>query len=288
MAEKPTMPPNSVFEASVLKLCQLNELASFLNPWIITPPASPMAAGFHPSTTVILYAIMEQGLTFAFYHMAIQPWIILLWAGPFHLYYSGLTIDLLQAHCHTQSRSLFNAADSKDEKSRPKGQDPFSGFWLLQPLLTAALNNGTLVLFAQTLQSPSRLEQHPNVRILEMFSIVLFLGCRFADLDIWRRTRRGGSWNEWRSLLVPLYCQVILLSVRASLRWVVGFSPLLGIQMMSYVEAEENFGLQRYQWIKEMNLPKLPPWVLWASPVLVFVLTLSGRLLLNRSLKGNL
>ena len=280
------MPPNGIFEASVVKVCQLNELTGFLNPWIITPLASRMPGDLHPYATVLLYAILEQGVTFAIYHLAIQPWTILLWAGPFHLYLSWFIMDVFQTIRHKEQRSLSTTVSAEDQFPPPsKAQNISLAFLLLSPFLTAALNNGTLVLFAQTLQAPSRLQQHPNVRILEVLSIVLFLGCRFADLDVWRRSGREGFSGEWRSFLVPLYCQATLFGVRALLRWIFGVSPLLGIQMMGPVEAEEHFGLQRYQWIKEVNLPKPPAWVLWVGPGLVFVTTLSSRLFLDRALK---
>lgn len=144
---------------------------------------------------------------------------------------------------------------------------------LLQPLLTAVIINATLILFALSLYAPSLRQQKYIIQILAPFAIVIFLGCRFADYEIYKRTRRApflgpflGDYGRKR-LIGALLCLAVLFAVKAYIRATIGLDPFIAFRMPNVIEAEQKFGPERYRWI-EKAVPNLGPWI---SLMLVFV-----------------
>ncbi|KAK0130312.1 hypothetical protein ONS96_000833 [Cadophora gregata f. sp. sojae] len=278
------MSAHTLLKASVRKICQLNELTSLLNPWIITPfnPHLAIASDFHPLTTILIYSLLEQISLLGINYVALEPWTVLLWTATTHLGVSLMCLDMFAALRH---RELQNTREEKSDSqgSKPRPPKSSSAFWLLPPVLTAALNNATFILYNQTSQAPSRLKQHSNILILSTFATLCFLGCRFADWQIWHRTRRG---LDTTTYLTSLLYQLLLLLARVLMRWTAGFQPLISLKTLDEVEAEERFGVQRYRWVKEIGLQRLPDWVMWILPLLCFVFVLSGNLLWGREVKA--
>jgi hypothetical protein len=103
MDGKTIAPP---FQAFVVKLSQLNELTSCLNPWIITPSAAigdSFAVGdLHPAITTVVYAVLEPLSMRLIQYSAIRPWILLLASSPVHLWWTSLLLDT--HHCYAAAQ----------------------------------------------------------------------------------------------------------------------------------------------------------------------------------------
>jgi hypothetical protein len=156
---------------------------------------------------------------------------------------------------------------------------------MLLPVFTSALVNAALLLYTQSLQAPS-LRQEPFIRYLAPFAILIYLGCRFADYNVCRRTRRGLSLGHpeiGRFLSAFLY-QAVLFALRAFIRVTVGLVPFVAFQTPDPVEAERSFGLEQYKWIKE--LPKIGPGAIIVVQVASIGLMLLSRRLIARSFRS--
>lgn len=90
------MPSVEILEASVVKLCQLNELTTLFSPWIIfVPSTSQLARKIHPAAFALIYAIAEQSLTFACHYLAWHP-LIAISHGPVLELIAGFMLSPLE------------------------------------------------------------------------------------------------------------------------------------------------------------------------------------------------
>lgn len=115
-------------------------------------------------------------------------------------------------------------------------------------IFITAWTNGATVLYAQMLQAPSKLQQSPTVRLVDLSRVFLLLLYRFLLFLRWRRSlSTSGYLRKRQDWAGPLYSQAILFSARALFRWAFGFSALHGVKLLDPDEAEGSFGLQRYR-----------------------------------------
>ena len=83
-----------IAEALVVELCQLNELANFVSPWIILAPSLQLEGNIHHSLFVLVYAMAEQCLTFLCHYMAWHPIIAIGTAPQLELFASFVLAPL--------------------------------------------------------------------------------------------------------------------------------------------------------------------------------------------------
>lgn len=248
------------FRLSVVTLSQLNDLFSCFNPWIITPsvPDGISLVSVDPIFTTVAYAILEPTVTRDLLRLKLPPWGLLIGASPVHLVWSLMSTD---GNDYVQQRirqskptitSELNKIPSTGAISRNKAflQRFYISLTLVLPVFTSAVINGALLLLCQSLYAPSLLDQNPVVLLLATFAVSLYLVSRFADYVICRHTQRGQSLG--RGFLY----QILLFTIRAYVRNMIGFTPFMAFQMPSETEAEQNFGLANYQWI-EATVPQL-------------------------------
>ena len=279
------------FLAFVVKLSQLNELTTCLNPWIITPSAAShdsfTAGDLHPAITTVVYAVLEPLSLRLIQYSAIRPWILLLALSPVHLWWSSLLLDTHHWYAVAQKNHSVTLETHKvDISSKQKlKKPPPLALSLLLPVFTSALVNVALLLYTQSLQAPS-LRQEPFIRYLAPFAILIYLGCRFADYKICIRTGRGLSLGhlEIGIFLSAFLYQTLLFAFRAFIRTTFGLIPFIAFQMPDPVEAERSFGSEQYKWIKQ--LPKIDPGAMMVAQVAGIGLMLLSRCLTARSFRS--
>ena len=280
------------FRTFVFTLIQLNEVLSCFNGWIITPRLSELEPPGTdlPVTTIITtvtYAALEPVFTRELQLLAVQPFVLLLVFSPVHLICSLSSVDINDWARGTAQQQLEYAAPlGTDTASLPgvrrwrKGafEHRLAASTLLLPVCTSAIINSALLLLAQCLQASSLLQQNPSTVVLLPVSVVAYLGCRHGDYALFRQTQRGQSLGRQgsRRWIWAISCQVLLVAIRTVVRRFVGLASLEAFRVPDLIEAEQNFGLQRYLWIEDA-IPYALRQTLWILVPTSFACMLVGR-----------
>lgn len=118
-------------------------------------------------------------------------------------------------------------------------------------LASTAWSNGALVLIAQILQAPAKVQQSTGLRQADLCTVLLLMFYRYTTSIRWRCSLFASVFlQKWQNLSAPLYCQVIIWSVRAMFRRVFGVSVLPGMEMLGSDEAEDTSKLQMQQYLR--------------------------------------
>lgn len=132
------------------------------------------------------------------------------------------------------------------------------------------------------------MEQGPNIRIVEVVCVVYYLLSHLGVWATWRYNRKGALGGV-QSVLETLSNQALLLGLRAAMRMLVGFAPLMPFQIPQPSEAENLYGLHRYQstHVRVKKFPRLPPGIKIVMNIVFGLLggflTIYGRRLILRS-----
>lgn len=259
--------------------CQIlskgNELTSFLNVWIIASDrvasdgSGAAILNVHPILSSTLYACLETIISKLLLRWPYLSRIQLISIGPMHVWLLSSSILAhinLSRHWKTSAENVPVTTSTKTQDlekapvqpsstpddetfSRKRRKQHQAVLALLPALVSAALMNASLILFTQSFSAPSVRDELHLLDYLALFSLLLYLGCRYADVMLCKALQRPGSFKGlFRfSLDSPLFCLPLLLIVRSCVRLTFGLSPFMGLHTPDAVEAEALFGLHHFK-----------------------------------------
>jgi hypothetical protein len=160
------MTPNGLFENSVVRISQCQELTSFLIPWLViaSPPLNniPEGRGIPPAISTVIYALLEPLFTLLLYRTALAPWLILMCFSLIgYLIACCVSMELYRALRAKEHKVLTIVAHEKLEDRIPLNrlERMWISFLQMVPIASAALINAAFLLFTQGSEATSRLEQ---------------------------------------------------------------------------------------------------------------------------------
>jgi hypothetical protein len=245
-----------IFRSFIRILCQLNEISSCLNPWIITQSHSGdvaiAALDMNPVYSTVGYAVLEPLFVRQLQGLAAPTWSLLIGTSSWHIVwslnamisYTGLLGIVRSIESDLSNRSIDLPTFMKQRRRITRLFQFFTLVNFVLPMMSASLVNACLLIFSESLHVESLLRQ-PRILLVVPTAMIVFLTCRFADYEICRKAGRGRPSYE------AIMLQLCLCAIRFCVRAAVGLLPLMPFQEIDHIERERLYGSERYQWTNE-------------------------------------
>ena len=273
----------------------LNELILLSSQWIISP--SPPSIAFpHPALTAAAYAVTECLYVTLLPKIGVAPWILLM-TTPQHLWVCELSIEYLSRILPSKPRQSLalqfpGSSGTDDSRNGPAGKSDSERqpniselqAWkvytaTLLPVQSAAACNASLLLFAAGLDASLEDSENDTVLMFGYLAILLYLGSRYADVRIARRTHKAPLYKRQplTSLKLQLSCLVLLFSLKVFVRTLLGQNllPFLPVMASGPAESHAEQGLQ--PWIRALAA-RTPAWVPLIFATVTIPLSIYGAL----------
>ncbi|EPE36473.1 hypothetical protein GLAREA_05811 [Glarea lozoyensis ATCC 20868] len=276
----------NIFRSSLRILCQLNEISSCLNPWIITQSCSGdvaiTALDMNPLYSTVGYAILEPLFTTQLQGATAPAWSILIGMSSLHITW---TLNAMVSYTNLLLIIRLKGLDSSDESIDPptfvaryRRDNPTIQFFtmlsFILPIISASIINACLLTLYDSVCVES-LSQQPRIYLVAPIALIFFFTCRYADYEICRKTGRG------RPSYMAVLLQLCLCGIRFCVRAAVGLLPFMPFQEMDHAERERLYGSDRYVWTEEGRRGKFFT-TSWALALVGAPLTIFGYLLMTQ------
>lgn len=228
-----------MLQTSVLFLGQLNECLAILNPWIFIPASGDRGADWRETFCLCAsYAVAEPLTTLALRTSGVPPWITTLCLSPVNLFAGFVSIAL---HDHAFEEELPSIKDKAGMHQEEHRHQIKSAATLMPSVFSAAVLNASVLLFGQSLSATWIRERSYITHILGPFAVAIFLACRYADFEIYKRTGRPLSLREVRSSAAKVpaaLCLCALFGARLCVRLLIGVAPFLAFDRLQAHRAD--------------------------------------------------
>lgn len=288
---------HEAFTSALRFTAQSNEFILVFNTWIVSLPATSedqiRCSSFASILRSVGYAISEPLYTLLLARLPVDPALSFFMSTVLHgiqVYWLWLMLDCVAYPCLRNTRRVNQEAQTDCEFVAEKNLDagePHSARMkgvsrkVLRPFVfsyiqTAAASNAALLLAAQTAKL-TELESHMVHLILLAAGLFYFFLSRLADCYLARTMGLELYFGQHRTArkLIPQVANLLLIVLlRAGVRWLTGLQPFAGAWGNDAIGVEKFAGFARFlDWVG--RAPKwLSPFLLVLSPCLMY---LSGR-----------